>query len=389
MDRRNFLTAIAAAPAALMLSKPAFARFVPSETRWKVRASEGFDALAFLGPLSGEPLYQRYYAAESAEFSGRMTPGTVQDVKALWKEAAESGFGLLGPGLSVIYSGGTDDVTLTSMIDASNNPDRLMARYRPSQYWDEKDWNWYRSILPRLTAIFQNMSDAGFSEFRKARIGTIDQRIDEVSRALKRYNVIALHERVTGRPFDPAIEVNLLQFCRPHGIKVQGQRFLQFVESDVAATVRNAAHEMLHPPVDMSGPAAKAAMTILERDELIMRIVKEHDPKWGYTTLDGLLNEDMCQALDQLISEELGVGRNPADRWRKADDGIHVLAAAFYGMFREDRWIHHGGSIEHWLRQAAANGRLAPKSLHAMASKILERGPTQLWPVPPLQPPVN
>ena len=130
-------------------------------------------------------------------------------------------------------------------------------------------------------------------------------------------------------------------------------------------------------------------MNVLGRDELIMRIVKEHDPKWGYTTLEGILNEDICQALDQLISEELGVARNPADRWRKADDGIHVLAAAFYGMLRQDRWIHDGGSIESWLQQAATSGRLSPPALHAMAAKILERSPATLWPVPPVQPRVN
>ena len=77
------------------------------------------------------------------------------------------------------------------------------------------------------------------------------------------------------------------------------------------------------------------------------RIVREHDPKWGYDTLEGLFNEDICQALDQLISEQLGVGRNPADRWRNNDDGMHVLAGALYGMLRQDRWIEKGGNLEH------------------------------------------
>jgi hypothetical protein len=97
--------------------------------------------------------------------------------------------------------------------------------------------------------------------------------------------------------------------------------------------------------------------------------------------LEGLLNEDLCQSLDQLISEALGVGRNPADRWRKSDDGIHVLAAAFYGYFRDDHWIDRGGSLETWLSQAVASGRLAPEKLHAEAARVLERPVAQLWPV--------
>src|SRR4030095_14159487 len=98
--------------------------------------------------------------------------------------------------------------------------------------------------------------------------------------------------------------------------------------------------------------AAKAALAMLARDDLIMKIVREHDPRWGYNTLDGLLDEDLVQALDQLISEALGVARNPADRWRKSDDGMHVLAAGFYGLLRQDRWSETGGSIETWLGDA-------------------------------------
>jgi hypothetical protein len=92
---------------------------------------------------------------------------------------------------------------------------------------------------------------------------------------------------------------------------------------------------------------------------------------------------DLCQALDQLISEALRVARNPADRWRESDDGMHVLAAGFYGHLREDRWEERGGSIERWLGEAVAGGRLDPERLHATAAAILERPTTRLWPVDP------
>ncbi|MBH0014637.1 hypothetical protein I6F66_21570, partial [Pseudoalteromonas sp. NZS100_1] len=194
----------------------------------------------------------------------------------------------------------------------------------------------------------------------------LEGRIIQLQADLGAYDVIRLHEKLTGRTFDPEIEVVLLQFCKPHGIKVQGQTFLQAADWNTAITVRNAGHEMLHPPVVMDGPSAKAALAILAKDPLIPRVVAEHDPKWGYTTLEGLLNEDLAQALDQLIAEALGVARNPSDRWRKSDDGIHILAGAFYGMLRQDKWIETGGSIETWLADAAKTGRLAPQKLHSI-----------------------
>jgi hypothetical protein len=131
----------------------------------------------------------------------------------------------------------------------------------------------------------------------------------------------------------------------------------------------------------MDGAAALAALKVLERDTLIMRIVREHDPRWGYTTLEGVLNEDLTEALDQLISEALGVARNPADRWRKQDDGMHVLAAGLYGLLRQDRWVDTGGSIENWLAEATRQGRLAPAVLHPVAARVLERPIDKLWPL--------
>jgi hypothetical protein len=250
-----------------------------------------------------------------------------------------------------------------------------------SPYWSESDWAWFSKATPALISIFTAMQAADFAAFRATRTTGLDARVRDVQRALDGFDVISLQKKLSGRDFDPAIEVVLLQFVKPHGIKVQGQTFLQAIDYDTATTVRIAAHEMLHPPFDKNGAAARAALEVLGSDPVIMKIVREHDPKWGYTTLEGMLDEDLVQALDQMISEALGVGRNPADRWRKADDGMHVIAAGLYGLLREDRWAERGGSIEKWLQQTAMNGRLKSDKFHRVAARVLERDPTRLWPV--------
>ena len=242
-------------------------------------------------------------------------------------------------------------------------------------------YRWLKRQSPRLLRVFTAMHDGGFADFRRARAGELPREIDELQRQLVRYDVIRWQEKLTGRTFDPTIEVVLLVWSKPHGAKMQGQTFLQAVGNDVPTTVRIAAHEMLHPPFPMDGAAATAALAVLGKDPLIPRIVRDHDPKWGYTTLDGILNEDMCEALAQIISEGLGVGRNPADRWRQADDGIHVLAAGLYGLLRQDDWSRTGGDIEAWLAKAVADGRLAPAALHPVAARVLERPVDRLWPL--------
>lgn len=382
MQRRTFLTVpLIASVASVLCTLPADAR-AAGRTRWKVRASEGFDAIAFLGPLSGTQLYLDFYGEDAAAFAPRLPEAVRSDVARLWKEATKDGFGLLGPNLQVLFSANGHDATIATLLIAlRSRQTAILPSYKASSYWSEADWAWFDRAAPRIDAIFSAMQRAGFAAFRKERIGKdLDPRIAEVQRALAGFDVISWQEKLTGRSFDPEIQIVLLQFSKPHGIKVQGQTFLQAADYDTATTVRIAAHEMLHPPVPMDGPAATAALAALGRDPLITKIVRDHDPRWGYTTLPGLLNEDLCQALDQLISEALGVARNPADRWRKSDDGIHVIAAGLYGLLRQDRWAEKGGSIERWLAAAAAEGRLDPAVFHPVAARVLERPVDALWP---------
>ena len=117
---------------------------------------------------------------------------------------------------------------------------------------------------------------------------------------------IAEQERLLGHPLKPTIEVILLWFSKPHGIRIQGQRFLSHVAYPDEIVIRIAGHEILHPPFPMDGAAAKAALSVLGADPLFTRIVAEHDPTFGYNSLEGVLNEDTVQALDQIIAERLG-----------------------------------------------------------------------------------
>lgn len=389
MNRRKLLSApLIAWLAPLLPAGTAAAQARPNRTRWKVRAAEGADAIAFLGPLSGTQLYLDFYAADAAAFAPRLPEAVRADIGRLWNEANQDGFGLLGPNLQVLFSAQGHDATLASLLGALRaRQTAILPSYQASSYWSEKDWAWFERAAVRLEAIFAALQAAGFAAFRQERIGSdLDRRIAEVSRALAGFDVISWQEKLSGRSFDPEIQIVLLQFAKPHGIKVQGQTFLQSADYDTATTVRIAAHEMLHPPVPMDGPAATAALAALGRDPLIMKIVREHDPRWGYTSLEGMLNEDLVQALDQLISEALGVGRNPADRWRKADDGMHVIAAGLYGLLRQDRWIESGGSIERWLAGIVADGRLEPARFHPVAARVLERPVDALWPLPKAAP---
>ncbi len=386
MNRRSLLMSAVAAPLAAALPAHAAAQARPApRTVWRVDPSEGQDAIAFLAPLSGRELYTRYYGEDVALFAPRLTEATRAAVPELWRSAEAAGVGLLSPNLALILSHAERDATIDDVLTALEDPE---ARIRPAleagTYWNESDWTWFTANAEQLRTVFADLKAAGFAAFRQQQAGAaVEAGLAMLRAALPAFDVIRVEERITGRTFAPEIDITVLYFSKPHGIKVRGQRFLQAADYDVATTVRIAAHELLHPPIPMDGPAAKAALAVFGADPLIPRIVSEHDPRWGYTTLEGLLNEDLCQALDQIVSEVLGVARNPADRWRMADDGIHVMAAGFYGLLRQDRWTREGGSIEAWVLDAAERGRLAPGVFHAAAAEVLERPVDALWPLGP------
>lgn len=384
MHRRALLLSALAAPLAAGVALPVLAQErPPMRTVWRVHGSEGQDAIAFLGPLSGREIYSRFYAGDLALFSPKLTEAVRADVPALWAEAEEGGVGLLSPNLALILSHAASDATLDDVLAALDDPETtIRPTLQAGTYWNEHDWTWFVAQAPRIRAVFADLKAAGFGQFLQERGGAmLEEGLVRLRGGLATYDIIRVEEKLTGRTFEPEIDITLLQFVKPHGIKVRGQRFLQSSDYDVATTVRIAAHELLHPPVPMDGPAALAVLAVLEKDPVIPGIVTGHDPRWGYTTLPGMLNEDLCQALDQMVSEMLGVARNPADRWRMSDDGIHVIAAGIYGLLRQDRWNRTGGSLETWLGDAVHKGRFAPANFHAVAADVLERPVDRLWPL--------
>lgn len=373
MNRRQLLAAATAAA----LPLPALAAI---RTQWKVRGSEGFDALCFLGPLSGKPLYTRYYEAELAEFRPKFAAQAALD--RLQKLADAKGW-LLAPGLCTLLSAAPDATLDDILLSVREAETRVLPTYRASEYWDQENWDLLLAGRADLLAALEGLRDAGFPDFRRRFVAApLEARIPALSTRLASMDVIAEQERLIGRKLDPGIEIVLLWFSKPHGTRIQGQRFLSHVDYPDELTIRIAGHEILHPPFPMEGPAAKAAIALLERDPLMVRILKEHDPAFGYNTMEGILNEDTVEALDQLIADRLGVSRPPAKRWAEADDGMHVLAAGLYGMLKAEGYDRTGGNIETWMALAVKSGKLAPASLHASAAAVLGLPADQLWPRP-------
>lgn len=379
MNRRTFLAA--AAVTALAPPLPAFAQ--PPRTRWVVRGSEGFDALSFLSPLSGDPFYKQYYEAAVAEFEPLMPPAAMATLRAIKQQAAAADI-LLSPFLDLRFSAGPD-ATIGDLLSSMDQAERVLRPpLQASSYWAEESWAIFMQARPALRMVLEAMREAGFAAFRARRFDPkAAERLPALRQRLTHIDVVAEVERFTGRTLDPTVEVVLLEFCKPHGIKVLGQKFLSAIDWDDDIVIRTAGHELLHPPIDMNGPVGVSALAILGRDPLIRRIVAEHNRSFGYNSLEGLFDEDLASAVDQLVAERLGFARAPRERWNDVDDGMHVMTAGLYRLMHETGYARTGGNLEAWLRTLIAAGGLEPARLHAAASRVLGRPADRLWPLPP------
>src|ERR1700727_2786162 len=119
MNRRTFLSASALTSAGSLLPFSAtLGRSRSSRTKWHVRDSEGFDAISFLGPLSGNQLYLDYYSADVTAFAPRLPEAVRNDIPLLWNAASTDGFGLLAPNLDLVFSADGNDATIETVLAA-------------------------------------------------------------------------------------------------------------------------------------------------------------------------------------------------------------------------------------------------------------------------------
>lgn len=89
---------------------------------------------------------------------------------------------------------------------------------------------------------------------------------------MPRYNVIPRIESALGSPRPTnKIIVYLLYYSKPHGIKITGMRFLTNYSYPFRIVLRNAIHEMMHPPYDLAHDAGlRASLQSLRSDAFLM-----------------------------------------------------------------------------------------------------------------------
>lgn len=359
-----------------LLSLPAAA-----ETYWKVEPSAKYDAMCLIGTLAGDPFYTRFYEPQRAELQQKLKPATIEAATRAYQvfKAKDT---LAGPFLALLYSG-IDGDTLEAAIAATENPATLRAKLQASSYWDDDNWALYEQARPDLLLWLRGMRDAGFTAWWE-QVAAVPSRAKaaEMMPRLQAIDVIPLVEKAVGRKLPSnTITLNAARFCNPHGIRVQGMRFLFDIVAGRNAdrvAIPVAIHEMFHPPFDKADPRIVKLIALLEQDPFIHGRWKGHNPSFGYNSFDGFIDEDTTQALDQVIGEKIGATftDDPDERWATRDEGLHVFAVALYRLLKDQKFLDGNENITVFLDRMVAEGKIAPGKMEALVSeRIRMAGP--------------
>jgi hypothetical protein len=346
--------------AARLLAQDGRAEF-HTTTDWDLRPSFVFDTLCALNFLSGDKYYLEFYQPDYDRLFPQLRSEERAAFVSLRRRIKDQNGGIISAQLALYFSA-TDAETLEDMIRVVKDSSAMQRSLKATPYYSDDGWKVYEESRGDLEAAFRALKRIHFeADWEKLVRPKIDKSRAAIAQDLPKYNVIPRIEAVLGSPRPSnKITVYLLYYSQPHGIKITGTRFLTHYSYPFRIVLRNAIHEMMHPPYDLVHDAdLRASLQSLRADAFLMDKVEHHDRSFGYNSLEGLEEEDCVQALEQILAEPLGMGGNPHQYWKEQDDGIHVLAVALYSLMKQQNFPDAHEAFPAFLNRMIHSGALS------------------------------
>ena len=349
--------------------------FHTTTTDWDVRPSLKYDAVCVLNVLSGDPYYLYYYQADYDRLSKQLRPEELAVFANLKRRIKDEHGGIISAQLALYFSA-VDAESLDDLIKVVDDSSAMQGNLKATPYYDEASWKVYEESRPDLKAAFLALKRIHFeSDWQTESRPKVEQAIKAISGDLPKYNVVPAVESVLGssRPTN-RITVYLLYYSQPHGIKITGTQFLTHYSYPFRIVLRNAIHEMMHPPYDLAhDPELRRDIDSLRSDTFVMDKVEHHEKSFGYNTLDGLVEEDCVQALEELLAERFGMGHDTREYWREQDGGIHVFAVAIYSLMKGRHFDSNQEPFSVFLKRMFRESELSSEKVEKLNAAFLAK----------------
>ncbi|UCF04553.1 MAG: hypothetical protein JSV33_11545 [bacterium] len=340
-------------------------------TIWNIEPDSALDVLCLLNSLSGDSFYMRFYEDDFQYLKKQFTPETEKAIASLTDKVRIKNKKIISAQLTLYFSS-VNPTTIEDLLYFLRNSDEIETKMKKTTYYDKSDMKLFKDIIPELTIIFSFLKEIGFFNYWKEnKLPNINKKIRELENYAKKYNIIAEIESMLGHPIkSDTLDVKLLYYTKPHGIRITGTRFINAVDWPFEILVRTAIHELMHPPYDFENDKElREALLQLKNDEFIMDKVINHNPMFGYNTFEGFIEENVVQAMDQIITEKFDIHREPHKRWLENDDGMHVFAPALYKILKED-YSTSKEKIRDILIKEILTGKLKPGNIQSVYNEF-------------------
>jgi len=362
------------------------------ESRWVIHPSLWFDAACLIPLLAGLPFYTSRHEHDARLWQERFAsiagPQARDGVSVLREEVTNQAVKPLPAFLALWTSpaarpaGGAAE-SLDGLIAAVAEANLLVSAMRDgSPHWNEADDRLFRSVRPALLAVLEGLRATGLADWwTEHAADDLGRRCGELSESFSAYDLVPLVEEHTGVSFDTrAVELCVLRWAAPHGIRVTGTRFLTDIRYDADQVLNIAVHELLHPPWPKGHPA-KDRLDALAADPFLAARFAGRDPAAGYNTWASYAEEDAAQALDQFLNTQLGRNTrgDPVTRWTEADGGMHVLALLLYDTLRRGGYDPAAGTYADFLARALPDASIWPRDLEARYLALTSAADLGLW----------
>jgi len=349
-------------------------------TQWNVQSAMGMDALLLIGAASGDVMQSHIYTDDIAAVRDAMSAEGLAALDTLDAVLRQKLGRLTGPTLAYMFSAGPI-ATLDDVIASAADPVKhLKPNLQTSPNWDEREFESALQLMPAVHTALIALRDTGFVDrYRQETLPNIDAAIRNDYAPVVSHDIIPEQERLLGRVLNPEVDIIIVNYAQPYGMRILGQRIVAYYGWDAETQLRIAAHEIFHPPFDRNDAELLALLADLRDDPWMMSIVNNHDPKFGYNSFVGVVDEGSTQALDQIVSDRLGFAQDPGERWRESDGGMHMFAAALYEAMSESGFAAEGGTYSDWFKDALRSGLLSPSEVQRRAALVAGREAVEAW----------
>lgn len=298
--------------------------------KFSIYLSYNLDLLNLMNVLTGEEFYVNYHRDAFTQFGQSLSDDSQRHIE----EAVDiNGRAMLGPFLCLVISA-VPNFERRSVTRMFSDVDFLQQSFSQYRYFSSEKWPIQESIFGLLLPVVRELEAKGFREYWLTnRLPLLERSRRELNRFVHRFELQDEIEYMLGsRQAIDSIALYLCTFAAPHGIKLCGPRYISDVAFPKEATLHTAIHEMFHPPYDARN--LENELTELGMDPLLKHAFETKDPKYGYPTMTGFIEENVVEAMALSICQRIGLGEDPLDYLLSHDEGSHVLSVVLLEYFK-------------------------------------------------------